>query len=146
MNSRDLTRLNVALQGLHRSLLQYVGECWPWTCDLDGQELRAGLQSLVSAQQKDVAHLVDILTDTGWVIDYGTYPTEFTDLHYVSLAYLLKQLQTRQATLISTLESQLSTVEDDTARRLLQEIVQHSTAQKQQLQQLAAPKLSLAGV
>lgn len=145
MNSRDLTRLNVALQGLHRSLLQYVGECWPWTSDLDGQELRAGLQALVITQKQDVARLVDILTDAGWVIDYGTYPTEFTDLHYVSLAYLLKQLLTQQTLLISSLESLVSASEADSVRELLQGIVNHSIAQKQQLQQLTSPKLSLAG-
>ena len=32
----------------------------------------------------------------------GTYPTEYTDLHYVALDYLLEQLKANQAGIVKT--------------------------------------------
>lgn len=90
--------LNKLFVLLHRSLLQYVGECWPWTAE-DGRqtEILATIKGLIATQKKNEAALAKPLTESGWVLDFGGYPTLYTDLHYVSLTYLLKQLVISQS-------------------------------------------------
>jgi hypothetical protein len=91
MSESDINlQLNRLLIVLRRSLLQYIGECWPWT-DPRHQAVRDRLQSLVERQEDGVRRLVELLQRRGWIIDFGTFPTEFTDLHYVSLDFLLAE-------------------------------------------------------
>lgn len=84
-------QMNRLLIDMGRSLLQYVGECWPWTGEEKAAERRA-VAGLVRRQQRQIGRLVDFLSRRDWPIDFGSYPTEYTDLHYVALDYLLGQL------------------------------------------------------
>ena len=99
-------RLNSLFILLHRSLLQYVGECWPWTAE-DGQQAQkmAAIRAIVETQEKDETLLADALNESGWVINCGGYPTMFTDLHYVSLKYLLKQIVISQTDIVKAFEA-----------------------------------------
>lgn len=98
--------LNKLFVLLHRSLLQYVGECWPWTAE-DGRqtEILATIKSLIANQKQHEAALAKPLTESGWVLDFGGYPTLYTDLHYVSLTYLLKQLVISQSQIIAAFDA-----------------------------------------
>lgn len=91
---------------LHRSLLQYVGECWPWTAE-DGKqtEILATIKGLIAAQKQHEAALAQPLTESGWVLDFGGYPTLYTDLHYVSLTYLLKQIVVSQSQIVAAFDA-----------------------------------------
>ena len=106
MAAIESERLNSLFVLLHRSLLQYVGECWPWTAE-DGQqaEKMAAFRAVVEAQEKDETLLADALNASGWVINCGGYPTIYTDLHYVSLAYLLKQIIISQTAIVKAFEA-----------------------------------------
>ena len=59
-----------------------------------------------------------MLYEADWTIDFGSYPTEYTDLHYVALDFLLDQL----------IHNQLALVED--ARRTLPACEGHPEAEK----------------
>ncbi|MEX0728282.1 MAG: hypothetical protein WEB58_21000 [Planctomycetaceae bacterium] len=84
-------KLNELLIRLNRSLLQYVGESWPWT-DAESQATLSELDGLVKRQQNDVARLVQVLLSHRWAIDFSNYPTEFTDKQFLSLNFLLPQI------------------------------------------------------
>ena len=87
--SQNNSQLNFLLINLGRSLLQYVEECWPWS----GNETHGNpLDALVIAQKETIARLTDLLIQRRWNIDFGSYPTEYSDLHFVALDYLLLQL------------------------------------------------------
>ena len=103
INSQHLNSLFVLL---HRSLLQYLGECSPWTAEDSHQaETLAVIRGIVAKQKQDETVLADTLTNAGWVIDCGGYSTSFTDLHYVSLKYLLKQVVISQTDIVKAFEA-----------------------------------------
>ena len=115
--------LNRLLIELGRSLLQYVGECWPWT-GAESADERKTLDELVCRQQSNVAQLTGLLAQGATSLDFGAYPTEYTDLHYVGLDYLLQQLAESQRMLVADLEKAVSECRNDSgARELLDEIL-----------------------
>jgi hypothetical protein len=124
--------LNELLINVGRSLLQYVGECWPWS-DPDSREAQHKIDELVRIQKTQVVQLANVLNHAEWTIDFGTYPTEYTDLHYVALDYLLDQLIQNQEGLIEEAKRTLPDCEGSPeAKRLVGEIdsVQHTIVQE----------------
>jgi hypothetical protein len=125
-----LAALNDLLINVGRSLLQYVGECWPWA-DANTLEERRTIERLVQKQKQQVGELANLLLEAEWPLDYGTYPTEYTDLHYVALDYLLDQLIQNQRALVQDATAVLAVCSGDPeARKLVEEIrdVQESIA------------------
>ena len=113
MAAIDAPRLNSLFVLLHRSLLQYLGECSPWTAeDSRQEETLAAIRDIVTKQKQDETLLADTLLESGWVIDCGGYSTSFTDLHYVSLKYLLKQVIISQTDIVKAFESAVQTYAD----------------------------------
>lgn len=114
--------LNDLLINVGRSLLQYVGECWPWS-DANAQDEQQAIDRLVQRQKQQVGQLANLLRDAEWSTDYGSYPTEYTDLHYVALDYLLDQLIQNQRGLVEDANAALSACEGDPeAKKLVGEI------------------------
>lgn len=97
-------RLNDLLIDIGRSLLQYVGESWPWTSAEESDE-RAAVERMVAEQRETVLQLAALLDARKHRITYGQYPSEYTSLHYVALDYLLEQLVDEQRTLAAELKS-----------------------------------------
>lgn len=115
--------LNDLLINLGKSLLQYVGEAWPWV-EEGAEAEHATITALVARQQVYVGALSHILSERGHVIDFGTYPTEYTDLHYVALDYLLSQLVENEAALVDDIRVALERCAGDVqAAALLQEVL-----------------------
>jgi hypothetical protein len=120
--------LNQLLIDLGRSLLQYVGECWPWS-GTESQDAQRKIEALVEIQKDEVLQLGELLDEADWTIDQGTYPTEYTDLHYVALSYLLDQLVQNQRDIVEEAQRVLTQCESHAqARRLVSEI--HSAQQR----------------
>ena len=94
--------LNDLLIEVTRSLLQYAREAWPWTSTLH-EDQRLLINRLAEKQAAGAAELVELLMSRGWSIDFGTYPTEYTDLHYVSLEYVLGLLLDNEQSLVTTI-------------------------------------------
>lgn len=95
-------RLNDLLIDVGRSLLQYVGESWPWTSE-DEADVGTSVQRIVAEQRGTVLQLAELLDSRGHRIAYGQYPSEYTSLHYVALDYLLDQLVAQQQDLAAEL-------------------------------------------
>ena len=113
-NSSDV--LNRVLARLYRSLLQYAVECWPWTsaadtAATDSTEQQA-IEQMTARQQQFVARLADLVTRRGDVVDFGSFPDN-SELHYVSLDYLLGKLIADEQELIVELQAALSVLGHD---------------------------------
>jgi hypothetical protein len=127
-NAATCSALNQLLIDLGRSLLQYVGECWPWA-GAKTQEAQRQIDELVQIQKRQVGELAELLDEAEWTIDKGTYPTEYTDLHYVALSYLLDQLIQNQRELVDEAKRTLAACQGDPEARALVSEVQ-TTQQK----------------
>lgn len=113
--------LNQLLIDLGRSLLQYVGESWPWTSTTSSA--KGQFDALVRREQQSVARLAALLNRRRWTIDFGSYPTEYTDLHYCSLDYLIGQLIQSASENLASVTSLRDRVSDDAeAAALLNEV------------------------
>ena len=129
--------LNDLLIEIGRSFLQYVGECWPWTAG-HSAETRASVDQLVERQKADVAALADFLTASNHPVDFGTYPTDYTSLHFVDLDYLLETIvQNQSSVLEATREAADAATGSETVNGLVSEIVESETAILSGLKQLA---------
>ena len=128
--------LNQVLIDLDKSLLSYVAEAWPWTSNGDAA-VQANVNELVVRRRENVGRLADLLTRREWPVDFGTYPTEYTDLHYVALDYLLSQLVQDQKRVTAGIERALSAATgDDAAKPLLEEILNDERDTLARLQKL----------
>lgn len=137
--------LNGALVRLNRSLLQYAGESWPWA-DAEAAGERAVIDSLVERQRKHVGRLADLLLDRHWAPDFGVYPTEYTDLHYVALEYLLSLLVASEKDVLEELDrAQLLCIGDDQATQLLEQARADQRDIVEQLQNLADAHRAASG-
>jgi hypothetical protein len=85
--------LNSVLISLSRSFLQYVAESSPWI-RLEATSVEHQIQVLASRQRQHVAELVHVLVNREYPIDFGSFPTEYTDLQFLSLETMLNRIQT----------------------------------------------------
>ncbi len=116
-------KLNQLLIDVGRSLLQYVGHCSSWSSRSDAA-LEQEFPKLVAVQQQHVAQLSGLLTERRWTIDFGGFPATFTDLHFLSLKYLLKLIIVNEkAVLVELEEASHTCVDDPEAAALIGEIL-----------------------
>ena len=102
-------------------MLQYVGDCSPWSGD---KEQGNPLDALVIAQKDSITRLTDLLIQRRWNLDFGIFPVEFCDLHFIAIDFLILQLIENQKSLIADVEqSQKASDGDASALELLSEIL-----------------------
>ncbi len=146
MNSSELNdRLNDLLIDLNKSLLQYAQEAWPWSGREESETVRQQLKELAASQRQSAAELVDLLDRRGHFVDLGTYPEEYTSLHYVSLEYLLDLLAVNASDLVETIEAvRQVAAQDEEAASLLDEILKRQRAAAEELATLSSAAKSAA--
>lgn len=83
--------LNSVLINLSRSFLQYLSESSPW---VRGEAAAAGrsVEQLAADQRLDVRAIAEFLDSREWPVDFGSFPTEYTDLQFLSLSSLMAGL------------------------------------------------------
>jgi len=136
-NSQDASELlNRLVVRIYRGLLQYSVDCWPWTDSEESAEKRA-VERMAQAQRREVGRLVDTLTGRGLVVDFGNYPDD-SDLHYVSLDYLLgKLIADEEAIVAELLAAQSEASRDTDASRLVADLLKLEKEHASQLRELA---------
>jgi len=87
--------LNNALIQMARSFLQYVSESSPWV-SMDSASAEAQIEVLAARQRQDVGEIVSVLSVREHFIDFGSFPTEYTDLQFLSLQALMGRLKASQ--------------------------------------------------
>lgn len=110
--TQSSARLNAVLIRTFRSLLQYVEECSAWA-DMAEGDVEQAVTSMRLEQQALVGRMVEVLASRGWPIDFGNFPTEYTDLHYVALDFLLGELVADESQLIVEAERVRTASADD---------------------------------
>jgi hypothetical protein len=130
--------LNQLLIDIGRSLMQYVGHCSTWTSKAQAK-LEQEFPGLVALQQEHVGQISELLTERRWTIEFGGFPASYTDLHFLSLNYLAKQILKNQAILLAKLEEASHTsVDDPEAAALIDEILKSEREITNRLRDLTA--------
>jgi hypothetical protein len=139
-------KLNDLLIELGRSLLQYAVESSVYARH---DAVARSLAELARAQQGHVARLADLLVTRGWPVDFGGYPTDYTDLHFLSVDYFLPRLAAAQQVLVAELDEAVHTcIDDPAAVDLLRDLHRGEQAIARQLDALAkgeVPQAATAG-
>ena len=129
--------LNQLLIDIGRSLLQYVGHCSSWSSRSQAA-VELEFPTIVATQQEHVAQLSELLKERRWTIDFGGFPATYTDLHFLSLKYLIKITLVNQKTLLAELEEASHTcVDDPEALVLIEEILASERRLTDRLQSLS---------
>ena len=119
-------RLNDLVIEIGRSFLQYVGETWPWTLTQD-DDRRKILAQLVDDQSQSVSRLVALLEELGHSVEFGTYPTEYTDKQFLCLEYLQDHMVENQKAVLDIVRSTHESVDCDELTAHLSEILADET-------------------
>lgn len=131
-------RLNGFVVSIGRSLLQYADECWPWSGFSDG-ETQGVLRRLAALQRQEVAALTELLDQREESVDFGGYPTDYTDLHFMSLDYLLSRIVGGEQATIADLEEAVHTgVDDSQGVHVLEEVLATQRKILERLQAIVA--------
>ncbi len=104
--------LNHLVVDLGCSLLQFVGEVSPWT-PIHATAARETLARLLKQQQTHKEQLVELLTERRWPVEFGVYPADFTDLHFLSLKAMLPRIFENQNAIVAELDEAVHTCIDD---------------------------------
>ena len=83
--------LNGVLIQMSRSFLQYVAECSLWVAANDASD-EAQVLVLAARQRQDVAELAGLLDAREHSIDFGSFPTEYTDQQFLALKSVIRSL------------------------------------------------------
>ena len=77
--------LNGVLIQMARSFLQYVAECSLWVAANDASD-EAQVLVLAARQRQDVAEIAALLDAREHSIDFGSFPTEYTDQQFLAVS------------------------------------------------------------
>jgi hypothetical protein len=139
-------RLNEFLIAIGRSLLQYADECWPWASAGEA-EAQSALHRLAELQRREVGAIAELLDERDWTIDFGTYPTEYTDLHFISLDYFLGHIIAGEQALVVDLDEAVHSCADDIAAvKVLDEVLETERRILDRLQTLVVGRAQGAAV
>jgi len=139
-NNTDV--LNRLVERVYRCLLQYTVECWPWTPSAESADGKSpeqkAIEQMAARQQEFVGRLVELLSQRGQVADFGNYPDN-SELHYVSLDYLVGKLIADEERLVTALESARDAVRNDPpAATLIVELLAAEKGNVTKLRELTA--------
>lgn len=119
--------LNNTLIQMSCSFLQYVSESWPWV-RLEATSIEEQVRVLAARQRQDVGEVVSLLSAREYHIDFGSFPTEYTDQQFLGLAVLIGRLKHSQKLIcdrISSAVTSLTSAGDSEASEVLRVVGQH---------------------
>lgn len=137
--STDLEILNRVLRDLSGCFLQYTADIWPWTSlGTDGVKLKSVVDVCVARQRQSIGMLSEYLAPRQTRIEFGRFSADFTDLHYVSLHFLLKHLIASQSLIVESLNRAVTTLPfGDESQELLAAVRQNEQENLTALKQVA---------
>lgn len=123
MSDQDNSQtLNELLNRLSRSLLQYIGEAWPWAAGEQRDRLET-INGLVRRQQFAAERLSELLEQRRVVLDIQNYPWDGSLFNYVTIDYVKPELIADEEDLLATLkQARAATNGDSEAARLLEQL------------------------
>ena len=121
MSQQTEAVLNRVLIDMGRSFLQYISDAWPWVDPL-AQSIQDQVMVISARQRQDVADIASLLTTREWFIDFGTFPTEYTDLQFLALDNIFRMIHQSQTSVCGSVTLGLTEVvayhDEETAQLL----------------------------
>jgi hypothetical protein len=118
----SLQILSGLLNQVRYSLLQYIGESWPWTGKQE-QTRQDAFIGLVRRQQFSAERLASLLLDRRAVVPGSNYPKDCSELHFVTLDFAKKRLVENAEAVVGALKTATSQLPDDAeALRLVEQL------------------------
>ena len=118
--NRTIELLNDLMAIEYRSFPMYLIDACPWTHQGD-EKASETLENIVADQKAMVQRIVEFILDAGGRVETGEYPMEFTDTHFLSLDFLLKELLRYQRQDVAAIERVVRELSDNRAARELAE-------------------------
>lgn len=103
---------------LGNSLLQYLDEADPWT-DAEHAEAKATLDRLAKSQQTSYGELADIVARRHLQLNFETFPSEYSALHYLALDYVIGKIIANQIAVVAACDVALQACGRDPVARIL---------------------------
>jgi hypothetical protein len=123
-----------------RSLLQYVGEMFPWTTE-QRQEAVGKLRQMVQEDYAAIAALSRSLAKRRVTPPFpGAYPMSYTGLGFVALDHVAPRLLEEQRRAVATLEAEVAVMKDADARAEVDKLLAVKRRHLPLLEQIAAAK------
>lgn len=120
----------------HRSLPMFLAETSPWLPS-GAEKAAETLENITLDQREFTTRLVSLLQDFGGRVEFGSYPIGFTDMHFLSLDFLVGEMIERQHRVIPAVEACAAALDIGSPARLLaDEIVGAEKAHLEALDQL----------
>jgi hypothetical protein len=142
-DSRGFQVLQQIAQREMKSLMEYMVGAFPWTTAERSAALER-VQSIVQEERDALARLTRYLFRHRIAPPHpGGYPTDFTTLNFVDLAYLTPLLIQEEQKSIAQIASELSSIKDEEGRQIVEEMLAVKKKHLEQLQQLEKPELAV---
>ena len=136
--THPLQTLNRIFIVLHRSLAMYLADAAPWTA-FGHHTARERLNNLVADQRDYARRLSLFLTSRRHTLDQGEFPMTYTDLHDLSLDYLMTELVRHQRQDVLSIERLVGELSGDPeARRLAEEVLGNARGHLELLEEAVA--------
>jgi hypothetical protein len=138
LDRRTTVALNRLFITIYRSLPMYLTYAAPW-CHRGDERIEETLRHLVADHKAICARIAEYLQEQQAPLNTGDYPMGFTDLHDLSLDYLVSRMircQQQDIAVIANCVQELKAV--PTARTLAEESLGAARAHLESLEQLAA--------
>jgi hypothetical protein len=138
IDARTQALLQDIVRRTGRSMLQYVGEAYPWASE-EERPLLAKLREIVEDEERTTEDLARFLRRRRVALPYlGAYPEAFSTINYVSLDYLLPRLLDYQRKAIAALERDLAQVHDTDIKSEVENLLGVNRRHLEALEQLIA--------
>lgn len=128
--------LNRLLGIVFRSLPMYLAGTTPWTNRDDGRA-EVVLNQIVADARHYSQKLADAILDRNAVLEHGSFPIEFADVHDLSLDHLILELIEAQRHDIEAIEQCVKLLgHDRAAKALAEEVLGNARGHLQALEEL----------
>lgn len=122
MSQQSETLLNSVLIKMVRSFLQYMSEASPWVGE-QAQSIGEQVAVLAVRQRQDATLIAELLTDREYFVQFGAYPTEYTDQQFLALEAVFSNLRASQDQVCAAISEALTQLPaDDAASGILSTI------------------------
>ena len=119
-DSNTTSILNRLLRLHSRSLPTYLASAPPWRRSSD-EEASQALEQIASDHSRTVDRLATSIMSKRGMVSMGEFPMEFTDLHDLSISFVIAQVIEKQETLVSNIQSLIGQLGSDPMSKALAE-------------------------
>jgi len=137
-NDRVHEVLNELLRLQMRSLPQYLESTSFWA-ERGEQQAKDAVSRIVEDQRQMGQRIAKLIESRGKTVSAGEFSMSYTDLHFLSIDYLLKRIMEEQQRDIPVIENMAAELSDDQeARTLVEEVLGSEKAHLESLEELVA--------